>query len=77
MGLSTLTRISIENVLGANEATTKIELALQAELIHKLASRNKINCPKQLVKSVAQVIGYSEKLDTVMLQNFKRVMRLM
>ena len=73
VGLSSLTNTTLENILGANESTSKLELALQAELIHKLTSRNKIHCPVLLIKSVANVIANSEFLTKERHDTFKRV----
>ena len=38
IGLSNLTDLSIENLIRAKDKLSKVELALQAELIHKLTS---------------------------------------
>ena len=62
LGLANLSDLSIENLLGAKDKVNKIELALQAELIHKLTSRNDSYCPIALVRMVVKVIGYSERL---------------
>ena len=62
MGLSNLTDLSLENMIGAKDMVNKIELALQAELIHRLTSKNDKYCPRVLVKTVVKFIGYSERL---------------
>ena len=64
LGLTNLTDLSLENLIGAKDRVNKIELALQAELIHKLTSKNETYCPIALVRTVVRLIGYSERLDT-------------
>ena len=62
LGLSNLSDLSMENLIGAKDKVNKIELALQAELIHKLTSSNESYCPIALVRRVVKIIGYSERL---------------
>ena len=76
-GLSTLTAITLENVLGADENTSKLELALQAELIHKLTSRGKIHSPLLLARTVANIIANAEPLALEVLNTLKRVINEM
>ena len=63
IGLTSLSDFSIENLVGAKDNLSKIELTLQAELLHRLTSLNKISCPNRLVKAVIKFIGLSEKLE--------------
>ena len=74
MGLTALTNLRIENLMGAKDKQNKIELALNAELLHKLTSNgDKAYCPLQLVRSTIKVIGHCEKLDSTMKERFKRI----
>ena len=76
MGLTALTNLRIENLMGAKDKQNKIELALNAELLHKLTSNgDKAYCPLQLVRSISKVIGHCEKLDSTMKEHFKRIAR--
>ena len=70
LGLRNLSDLSLENLIGAKDKVSKFELALQAELIHKLTSRNDKYCPKLLVKSVIKLIGYAERLPTELKEKF-------
>ena len=63
VGLTQLSDLSIENLLGAKDPVNRIELALQAELMHRLSSVGKISCPKRLTKAVIKFIGQAEKLE--------------
>ena len=75
MGFANLTDLRIENLIGAKDRVNKIELALQAELIHKLTSKNDKYCPKALVKSVIKLVGYSERLSTELKGKFNDWLR--
>ena len=63
LGLSPLTDLTLENILGAKDNLNKIEFALNAELIHKLTSRSEHPCPDRLVRSVIKLIYCSEYLS--------------
>ena len=63
LNLNNLSDLSIENLMGAKDRLSKLEFALQAELIHRLCSLNVKYCPKNLVKMVKKFIGYSERLS--------------
>ena len=76
LGLRNLTDLSIENLIGAKDELSKIELALQAELIHKLTSRKERYCPKGLVRSVIKLIGYSERLSIELKIKFDEWLRV-
>lgn len=75
LGLSALTDLSIENVLGAKDKLTKIELALNAELIHSLAAVNEHPQPDRLIKSICKRIHYSEYLSPGLKASFERELR--
>ena len=75
LNLNILSDLSIENLIGAKDNVTKLELALQAELIHRLTSRNVTYQPKELVKIVIRYIGYSERLDEALKERFNEVLR--
>ena len=60
---TSLTDLSIENLIGAKDHVNKYELAFQAELLHKLTSINKVTCPKRLVKSAVKLVRQAERLD--------------
>jgi len=74
LDLPQLSDLSIENLIGAKEKVTKIALALQAELLHKLTSiGSKDYCPKQLVKSAVKVICCCENLSSDLKEKFKEI----
>ena len=73
--LNVLSDLTIENLIGAKENLNNIELALQAELIHRLTSRNVRYQPKDLVKTVVRYIGYSERLSRELKERFDEVLR--
>ena len=75
LGLGNLTDLSIENLIGAKDKVSKIELTIQAELIHRLTSTNIKYCPKELVKRVIKYIGYSERLSPELKARFDDVLR--
>ena len=74
LNLESLTDLSIENLVGAKDNLTKIELALNAELIHRLTARNEAFQPKVLVKAVVKLIGNSERLDRTLKDKFNEVL---
>ena len=63
LNLKTPTDLSLENLMGAKDRVGKIELALQAELMHRLASGGAVYNPRELIKRVVKYIGYSERLS--------------
>ena len=73
--LSSLTDRSIESLLGIKDNLTKLELALNAELIHKLSTRSEVYCPKAVVKSVLKFISYAEKLGSDMKEKIESLVR--
>ena len=74
LGLNPLTRINVEEVVGAQDRLTKIELALNAELIVKLTSRGDGYCPKQLVRASIQLIGNSEIMSAELRDKIKNLL---
>ena len=62
LGLSTLSDLTIENLVGAKDRLNKIELAIQAELIHKLMTKSDGYCPNQLAKAATLLVCSSEIL---------------
>ena len=75
LGLNNLTDLSIENLVGAKDRITKLELALQAELLHRLTSSNARYCPKGMVNKVVKFIGYSETLSKAQKAKFNELLR--
>ena len=75
LGLTTLSDLTIENLMGTKDRIGKIELALQAELILKLTSRSESYCPEQLVKSAIMLVCESESLSAAIKQEYKRFKR--
>ena len=73
--LNNLTDLTIENLVGAKDRVSKLELALQAELIHRLTSTNGAYCPRQLAKIVVRFVGYNERLSNEIKDKFKEVVR--
>ena len=74
LGLTNLTDLSIDNLIGAKDKTSKLELALQAELIHRLTSKGDAYHPKELVKMVVKFISYSERLEINQKAKFNEVL---
>ena len=71
LGLSVLSDLSIESLLGAKGNPNKLELALNAELILKLTTRSEGYNPTQVIKSVVTLICNSEKLSQDERDKFK------
>ena len=71
LSLNTLSDNSIENVVGAKDRVSKLELALQAELILKLSTKSDGYCPSQLVRSAVLLVCNSEKLEPEVNERFK------
>ena len=74
MGLENLSDLSIENLLGIKDNVGKLELTLNAELIHRLSTRSEPYCPAAVVRTVIKYISYAEKLDHNMKQKLERWM---
>ena len=62
LNMNALTDLSTENLIGAKDNLNKLELALQAELIHRMTSRNETYCPRELVKTVVKFVSTAERL---------------
>ena len=73
LGLDTLSDLSMENLLGAKDRLNKIELTLQAELVHRLTSTDAKFNPKELVKRIVKFIGYSERLSPEQKERFNKI----
>ena len=71
LGLNQLSDYSLENILGAKDKLSQIELALQAELLLKIISTSDTYDPKRLVKSSLKTISYCERLDPAMHDSFR------
>ena len=72
LGLNPLVDLSIQSLLGAKDSLNKVELALNAELLHRLASYGgNVYNPEELVKSVTKVIGRCEPLGPGMRERFR------
>ena len=76
LNLSPLTDLTIENLVGAGDRLDKLELTLNAELLHRLAaSGGKEYCPIQVVKMAIKTIGTCECLEGEQLNRFKELIR--
>ena len=75
LNMNVLSDTSMENILGAKDDITKLELALQAELALRLSTKGEGYCPRQLVHSVITFIGNVETLSEVEKENFKSYKR--
>ena len=73
--MNSLTDLTMENIVGAKDNISVIELALQAELILRLSTKSDGYQPEQLVRATALMIGHSEKLNPEMKEAFKRFKR--
>ena len=71
LGLTPLSDFTIENLLGTKDRVSSIELALNAEIIHRLTSKGEGYCPNQVVKASLQLLSYAEKLDSALKEKFK------
>ena len=74
LGLKPLIDLSTESLLGAKEKLSRLELALNAELLHKLTTYGgREYNPNEIVKSVIRIIGRCEKLNPEIQQQFKEM----
>ena len=71
MTLTTLTDLTLENLVGAKDPLNKLEHALQAELILKLTTKSDGYCPKQLVRAAVLMVCNSEKLTPTVKEKFE------
>ena len=72
MGLENLSDLSIENLLGIKDNIGKLELTLNAELIHRLSTRSESYSPAAIVRTAIKYVSYAEKLDDEMKTKFER-----
>ena len=72
--MNVLTDFTIENLLGAKDRLDRIELAINAEIIHRLTSNGEGYCPNQVVKASLQLIRYSENLEPSLKVKLKEYM---
>ena len=70
LGLNQLSDLSLENLVGAKDRINKVELALQAELIHKLTTKSDGYCPTQLARAAVLLVCNSEKLKPGLKERF-------
>ena len=78
LGLEPLVDLTMESILGAKGNAKKLELALNAELQHKLsATGNTQYCPKTMAYSVVKIIGNCENLNCTQIEIFKEVINEM
>ena len=75
LDLSPLTDLSVENLVGAKDDLSKLELALQAEVLLRLSTKGDGYCPMQLVRSAVLLVANSEKLDVETKQRFELIKR--
>ena len=76
LNLKQLSDLSIDNLLGAKDRLSKVELALNAELLHKLAAIGGSEyCPTQMVKMVVKTMGNFEHLKGDLNLLFKELIR--
>ena len=75
LNLNVLTNLTIENVIGTKDDVSKLELALQAELILKLSTKSDGYNPRQMVRNAVLMVCNSETLDQetrTRFESFKR-----
>ena len=73
--LKDISDFTIENLIGAKDKLTKIELALQAEVILKLTSRSDGYDPEQLVNSAVKLVLGCEHLKDELRKEYDRYKR--
>ena len=65
LGLTPLRNINLENIMGAGDNLSKIELAIVSELALRLASGNvNATCPLTLVRNTLRTVAIGEKMAT-------------
>ena len=70
LGLNTLTALTLDNIVGAKDRLNKFELAMNAELIHKLTTKGDGYCPRQLAKAAVLLVGNCEELHPELKEKF-------
>ena len=74
LGLSEVGNLTVENILGAGEQLTKIDLAIRAELTIRLASGNNIgSCPNVIVTNALKMIALGENLPLELRRAFQNI----
>ena len=74
LGLRQLSDLTLENILGAKDNLSNLELALQAEPLLKIISNSDKDIPERIVRSAIKVISYCERLDKDTNEKFKAVL---
>ena len=70
LGLTITSDHSIENLVGAKEPVSNLDLALQAEVILKLSTKGEGYCPSQLARAATLLVCRSEKLKPDIKERF-------
>ena len=70
--LNSMSNLTLENLIGARDNLTKIELALQAEVILRLTSRSDGYDPGQVVNSAVKLVLSSEHLTGDLKNEYSR-----
>ena len=73
VGLNQLSDSTIENILGAKDRLSKIELALQAEVLLRIISSSERYIPDVIVKASVRLIYYLEKLNPELKEKLKDI----
>ena len=73
VGLNQLSDSTIENILGAKDRLSKIELALQAEVLLRIISSSERYIPDVIVKASVRLIYHSEKLNPELKEKLKDI----
>ena len=74
LGLNMLSDLTTENMLGAKDRLSKLEFALNAELLHKLTSKGSDRyCPEILVKSAIKIIQTCENMQPQMKESLREI----
>ena len=72
LNLTCLTDLTVDSLIGAKDRLSKIELALQAEVVLRLTSKSEGYCPVQLIKRAIELVLNSEHLKDELRINFNR-----
>ena len=68
-GLTPLTDLTLESIMGVKDNIGKIELALQAELLHRLASTSQPYEPHTIVKAAVKFVNTCEQIHATSKQS--------
>ena len=78
IGLQPMQAITLENILGAGQDVTKLELTIRTELLSRLITKgNSHYSPLATVKASLNTIRIVEKLDTCIRDKLSEVINLM